>query len=51
VVLNQKTFALHQRGELATLPARTLNKLYVALSRSRGNVHLMPQSYVEKFKK
>ncbi len=50
VVLNQKTFTLHQRGELATLPARTLNKLYVALSRSRGNVHLMPQSYIEKFK-
>lgn len=50
VVLNQKTFALHQRGELAKLPTRTLNKLYVALSRSRGNVHLMPQRYIEKCK-
>lgn len=50
VVLNPTTFKFYQRGELEKLPMGTLNKLYVALSRSRGNVYLAPQMYFEKYK-
>lgn len=51
VVLNPKTLGLHQRGKLSTLSTATLNKLYVALSRSRGNVYLAPHSYLDRYKK
>jgi hypothetical protein len=50
VVLNQKTLKLHQGGKLRALPPATLNKLYVALSRSRGNVYLAPQAYLDPYK-
>jgi len=50
VVLNPKTLALHAKGQLSTLPSGTLNKLYVALSRSRGDVHLVPQKLLERYK-
>jgi len=50
VVLNPNTLKLHARGQLSTLAQGTLNKLYVALSRSRGNVHLVPQAFLERYK-
>lgn len=49
VVLNPNTLKHHVRGELAKLPPATLNKLYVALSRSRGNVHLASQAYFRRY--
>lgn len=50
VVLNPNTLSHHARGELAKLAPATLNKLYVALSRSRGNVYLASQTYFERYK-
>jgi DNA helicase II / ATP-dependent DNA helicase PcrA len=45
VVLNKTTLAKYRSGELAALPPQTLNKLYVALSRSRGDVYLAPHTF------
>ena len=50
VVLNPNTMTHHKKGELANLAPGTLNKLYVALSRSRGNVYLANQTYFERYK-
>lgn len=50
VVLNSNTLKLHRGGKLASLPPATLNKLYVALSRSRGNVYLAPHAHLDRYK-
>lgn len=50
VVLNATTLKLHREGRLATLAPATLNKLYVALSRSRGNVYLAPHAFLDRYK-
>ncbi|AIV79457.1 Viral (Superfamily 1) RNA helicase [Burkholderia pseudomallei] len=47
VVLNKNTLTHYQKGELGKLPRSTLNKLYVALSRSRGNVYLAPHTFFD----
>ena len=47
VVLNSNTLKHHQGGKLASLPTATLNKLYVALSRSRGNVYLASHVHLD----
>jgi DNA helicase II / ATP-dependent DNA helicase PcrA len=47
VVLNASTLAKLQVGELSELAPQTLNKLYVALSRSRGDVHLVPHTLIK----
>lgn len=50
VVLNANTLKLHHGGKLGNLPPATLNKLYVALSRSRGNVYLASHAYLDRYK-
>lgn len=50
VVLNPTTLKHYVRGELSTLAPSTLNKLYVALSRSRGNVYLVSQAFFDPYK-
>ena len=50
VVLNAKTLQLHKGMKLKALPPATLNKLYVALSRSRGNVYLVSHAYLDRHK-
>lgn len=47
VVLNKTTLQRYRKSELHKLPPSTLNKLYVALSRSRGNVYLVPHTYFD----
>jgi thymidine kinase len=44
VVLNETTLEHYRKGQLSMLKQQTLNKLYVALSRSRGDVHLVPHT-------
>lgn len=51
VVLNRTTLEHYERDELAKLAPATLNKLYVALSRSRGNVYLVSYVYFDRYKK
>lgn len=50
VVLNKTTLAHHQNETLSILKPATLNKFYVALSRSRGNVYLVAHKYFDQYK-
>lgn len=50
VVLNPKTLKAYTDGKLHALSPLTLNRLYVALSRSRGNVYLASQTYMKRYK-
>lgn len=50
VVLNANTLSAYTAGKLRALPPLTLNKLYVALSRSRGNVYLASHAYMRRYK-
>ena len=45
VILNKTTLEKYRKGALSELKPRTRNKLYVALSRSRGDVHLAPHTF------
>ena len=42
IVLNKKTTLLYKKNKLFSLPPNTRNKLYVALTRARGNIYLVP---------
>ena len=48
VVLNGTALKHFKRGQLRDLPASSRNKLYVALSRSRGNVYIVPHTLIER---
>lgn len=48
VVLNDTTLKAYRRGGAMVLAGITRNKLYVALSRSRGNVYLVPEKLFAK---
>lgn len=50
VVLNDKTDMLYKDGVLASLPPITKNKLYVACTRSRGDIYFVSEKYYKKFK-
>lgn len=50
VVLNKTTWDHYQNGSLASMSPLTLNKLYVALSRSRGDVSLVRHTYFDSRK-
>lgn len=50
VVLNQTTKKAFDKGNLRSLSPSTINKLYVALSRARGNVYLVPHTFYDKHK-
>jgi hypothetical protein len=48
VVLDGKSWAWFERGELAEGASTTKNKLYVAFSRARGNLFLAPERLFKK---
>jgi len=50
VVLNDKTDKLYKSGELTSLPPTTRNKLYVACTRSKADIHFVPEKYYRKYK-
>jgi DNA helicase II / ATP-dependent DNA helicase PcrA len=50
VVLNDQTWRDYQNGELHKAKPITRNKLYVACSRARGNLYLVPDKLFKKFK-
>ena len=50
VVLNNTTLKHYLDGTLHTLPSKTLNKLYVACSRTKNNLYFIPEKNVRKFK-
>lgn len=51
IVLNANTLKLYKKNLLHTLPASTLNKLYVACTRAKGNIYFIPHIYIDKLKK
>lgn len=50
VIMGPQHWKQYQNGILDTLPSRTRNKLYVALSRTRGNLYLLPDKLLKIFK-
>jgi len=47
IIMNVTTFNLYKKGTLSMLANRTKNKLYVALSRTRGNCYLVSEKLLE----
>lgn len=50
VVLNATSWKKYVDRDLSGLAALSRNKLYVACSRARGNLYLMPESLLKEFK-
>lgn len=50
VILNTTTWKNFNAGGLGNATAITRNKLYVALSRARGNLYVLPDTLFRKFK-
>ncbi len=51
IVLNKSTLSAYKMGRLNTIPPSTKNKLYVACTRAKGNIYLIPHTFIDKFKK
>lgn len=51
VVLNAESWNRFSAGTLAEMAATSRNKLYVACSRARGDLHVMPDTMLKAFKK
>lgn len=51
VVLNAESWKRFSAGTLAEMAAISRNKLYVACSRARGDLHVMPDTLLKAFKK
>lgn len=51
VVLNAESWRHFSAGTLSEMAAISRNKLYVACSRARGNLHVMPDTLLKAFKK
>lgn len=49
IALNDTTLKAYRKGGSMELAGITRNKLYVAISRSRGNVYLVPERLFSKF--
>ena len=50
VVLNKNTNSLFHQGRLNELPPQTKNKFYVACSRARNSLYLLPEELLVTFK-
>ncbi|MDD6781552.1 MAG: AAA family ATPase [Bacteroidales bacterium] len=50
IVLNKKTLAFYQENKLSQLAPSTKNKLYVALTRAKRNIYLIPYVFLENYK-
>ncbi len=51
VLLNKKTMEEYKKGTLRNLAPSTRNKLYVAITRAKGNVYLIEEDYVKKLER
>ena len=50
VVLNETTLQAYCKNELHLLPPSTRNKLYVACTRSKGNIYFVPHPFFDGYK-
>lgn len=51
IVLNDTTLKAYNEGKLRKLKPETLNKLYVACTRAKGNIYFVPYKFVSKYKR
>lgn len=51
IVLNKSTLSAYNSGRLISIPSSTLNKLYVACTRAKGNIYFVPHTFVDQYKK
>ncbi len=50
IILNAKTLKAYKKGMLNQLSPSTRNKLYVAFTRAKGDIYLIPHSYIDSYK-
>ena len=50
IVLNKTTLDAYRHRTLHKLAPSTLNKLYVACTRAKGNIYFIPHKYIDRFK-
>lgn len=50
IVLNETTLLYYNKEKLESLEAATKNKLYVAFTRAKGDVYLIPHTFIDKYK-
>lgn len=50
IILNKDTLDLYNKGKLHYLKAQTRNKLYVAFTRAKGNIFLIPYNLLSEYK-
>ncbi|MDD4637570.1 MAG: AAA family ATPase [Bacteroidales bacterium] len=50
IVLNETTQKAFKAETLSTLKRPTLNKLYVAITRAKGNIYFLPDKYIKQYK-
>lgn len=50
IVLNKTTLKAYNNHSLYLLAPATLNKLYVACTRAKGDIYFIPHSYIDRFK-
>ena len=50
VVLNATTLRKYREDDLAELPAQSRNRLYVAITRARGDLYLVSDKFFKKYK-
>ena len=51
IILNATTLKAYRKNVLNKLAASTLNKFYVACTRARRNVYLVPHTFIDKYKR
>lgn len=51
VVLNKTSFSEYKKGTLSSLAASSLNKLYVACTRTKGNLFFVAEDQLKAYKK
>lgn len=49
IVLNATTLKAYKKNTLSNLAASTLNKLYVACTRAKGDIYLIPHLYLDQY--
>ena len=51
IVLNKTTLVSYKKGKLDSVAPSTKNKLYVACTRARGDIYMIPHTFIDKYKK
>lgn len=50
IILNATTLKAYKNNKLSSLPAATLNKLYVACTRANRNIYFIPHTFIDRYK-